>query len=87
MNSNLHVYPSPEILAEALADEIIILFDQHPFPIFHVAISGGKTPNLLFAALAGKYAHSPIWKNIHFWWVDERMVPWQDTESNYGSAR
>lgn len=87
MTPHLHIYPSPAALAETLADQLIILFDQHPFPLFHIAISGGKTPNLLFTALARKYAHSPMWKNIHFWWVDERMVPTQDAESNYGTAQ
>ncbi|MGE5395018.1 MAG: 6-phosphogluconolactonase [Candidatus Saccharibacteria bacterium] len=86
MTPNLHIYPSPELLAEALADKLITFFDQHTAPVFHVAISGGKTPNLLFTILAGKYAHLPIWKNIHFWWVDERMVPFEDDESNYGTA-
>lgn len=87
MTPNLHIYPSPEVLANVLADELMTLFGQHPFPLFHIAISGGKTPNLLFIALAGKYAHSLIWKKIHFWWVDERMVPSYDAESNYGIAQ
>lgn len=87
MISNLHVYPSPESLAEALANELITLFGKNTDKIFHIALSGGKTPNLLFAVLAEKYARSPIWKNIHCWWVDERMVPSDDPESNYGTAR
>lgn len=87
MISNLHIYPSPEVLAEALAEKLMTVMGQHPFPLFHIAISGGKTPNLLFSALAGKYAHSMIWKNIHFWWVDERMVLPEDPDSNYGTAQ
>jgi 6-phosphogluconolactonase len=87
MNPNLHTYPTPEALAEALADELITLFGKSADKIFHLAISGGKTPNLLFMSLAEKYAHLPVWKTVHFWWVDERMVPSDDPESNYGTAR
>lgn len=86
MIPNLHIFESPEELAEQLADELINLFGQHKSGAFHLAISGGKTPNLLFTALAEKYAQSPVWENVHFWWVDERMVPANHPESNYGTA-
>lgn len=86
MTPNLHVFPSPEALAETLADKLMSLFGNSTSSAFHIAISGGTTPNLLFSALAGKYARSPIWNNIYFWWVDERMVPPDDADSNYGTA-
>lgn len=86
MVPNLHFYPSPEALSKMLAEDLISLFGKSTSSAFHIAISGGNTPNLLFTALAEKYARSPIWKSIHFWWVDERMVPPDDAESNYGTA-
>lgn len=48
-----------------------------------IALSGGSTPGVLFRMLPEKYSGVP-WKNATFFWVDERMVPAQSTESNYG---
>ncbi|HEY5511905.1 MAG TPA: 6-phosphogluconolactonase [Prolixibacteraceae bacterium] len=53
---------------------------------FDLAISGGSTPQIVFSALATKYADSPLWQKTHFWWVDERMVPPDHPESNFGVA-
>lgn len=53
---------------------------------YDIAISGGSTPQIVFSALATKYADSPLWQNSHFWWVDERMVPPDHPESNFGAA-
>ncbi len=53
---------------------------------FHLAISGGKTPDLLFSKLAKRFADSPFWQKLHIWWVDERMVVPTDPESNFGIA-
>lgn len=49
----------------------------------NVAISGGNTPKLLFKIIADEFADSD-WSNIRFFWVDERMVPMDSQESNYG---
>ena len=40
----------------------------------------------MFSALAEKFAESPLWQKVHFWWVDERMVPPDHPESNFGVA-
>ena len=52
----------------------------------YVAISGGNTPKLLFELLAEEYNTSIPWNNIQFYWVDERCVPPENEESNYGVA-
>ena len=55
---------------------------------FNLAISGGKTPIPLFRLLA-----EPVWRDrfawekINLYWVDERCVPPESPESNYGLAR
>ena len=49
----------------------------------NVALSGGSTPKLLFHTIAEKYTQ-PNWSKIRFFWVDERMVPQTDNESNFG---
>ncbi|MDR2916668.1 MAG: 6-phosphogluconolactonase [Tannerella sp.] len=49
----------------------------------NVALSGGSTPKLLFRIMAEEYRDTD-WSKVHFFWVDERMVPWKDAESNFG---
>lgn len=51
-----------------------------------VSLSGGSTPKLLFTVLAENYSDKVEWSRVHFFWGDERMVPPDDAESNYGEA-
>ena len=51
-----------------------------------VSLSGGSTPKLLFQVLAEEHANSVDWTKIHFFWGDERCVPPNDAESNFGEA-
>lgn len=87
MIQNLHIFKSPELLASQFAGQLMSWMENHSGDRFHLAISGGNTPNLLFSVLAEKYANSPCWQKIHFWWVDERMVSSDHPESNFGVAR
>ena len=84
---NLFILKSPEDLANKFADQLMEWVENHSGTTFHLAISGGKTPDLLFSTLASKYADSKYWQKVHFWWVDERMVPPTDPESNFGVAK
>ncbi len=84
--TDLHIFKNPEELADKFADQLMNCVETRSGNTFHLAISGGKTPNLLFSVLASKYADSPLWQKVHFWWVDERMVPPDHPESNFGMA-
>lgn len=54
----------------------------------HVALSGGGTPELLFALLAAPpYREQLSWPALHVWWGDERAVAPDHPQSNYGQAR
>lgn len=86
MSLNLNLYETPEKLAEELATQLMNWVENSPHPLFHLAISGGRTPDILFQALAEKYPDPKYWGKVHFWWVDERMVPPDDAESNYGKV-
>jgi 6-phosphogluconolactonase len=56
--------------------------------IAHVALSGGSTPQRLFQLLAQDPCREAVpWEAIHVYWGDERCVPPDDPESNYGQAR
>lgn len=83
-NTNLHIFKSPEELADRFSNLMMSWVENRSENAFHIAISGGKTPDLLFSVLASKYADSSAWQKVHFWWVDERMVPSTHTESNFG---
>jgi 6-phosphogluconolactonase len=53
---------------------------------FTVALSGGSTPKTLYSMLADHkepYRAQLPWKNIHFFWTDERHVPPDHFDSNY----
>ncbi|GMN09198.1 6-phosphogluconolactonase [Croceitalea sp. MTPC9] len=50
---------------------------------FHVALSGGSTPKIVFDVLALEYGTKIDWSKIHFYWGDERCVPPTDEQSNY----
>lgn len=54
---------------------------------FHWALSGGSTPKALFALLAmPEWAGRFDWKRVHLWWSDERNVPPDSPDSNFGMA-
>lgn len=84
---DLFIYSSSEELASMFAERLMNWIQESTGNTFHLAISGGKTPGLLFLALVRKYSNSPLWQKVHFWWADERMVPPTDPESNFGVAK
>ena len=51
----------------------------------HIALSGGSTPLAIFKQLA-LATNADEWSNVHLYWGDERCVPPEDLESNYGAA-
>src|SRR5581483_4413932 len=53
-----------------------------------VALSGGSTPKGLFDLLAQPpYRDRVNWRQLGIYWGDERCVPPDDPESNYGMAK
>jgi 6-phosphogluconolactonase len=89
LNTSVVIFSSPHELAEKFAEEFIQLADDAltEGKLFTVALSGGTTPGLLFSILGDKFSDSVLWKNVHFFWCDERCVPPDDPESNFGTAK
>jgi 6-phosphogluconolactonase len=55
---------------------------------FAVALSGGETPRALYRLLARQqFSQKVPWRRVHLYWGDERCVPPEDAQSNYGVAR
>ena len=50
---------------------------------FTFVLSGGSTPKQLYTLLADSpYRESIPWEKIHFFWGDERAVPFEDSRNN-----
>lgn len=52
---------------------------------FVVALSGGSTPNAMYAALE-RMRNTIDWSKVHLFWGDERSVPPNHPDSNYHAA-
>jgi 6-phosphogluconolactonase len=54
---------------------------------FRVALSGGTTPNAVYPLLCSEPRVGRVdWSRVEFFWGDERAVPPDDPESNFGTA-
>lgn len=85
----LRVFPGPPELARAAAAELLrrARGSVRHRGAFDVALAGGRTPVALYEALAsGAAARSDLWRHVHVFWGDERVVPPEDRASNYGTA-
>jgi 6-phosphogluconolactonase len=86
MTPEIVVLPDPTALAHEAADRFVALTRSAiaSYGRFTVALSGGSTPKLLYAQLV----RQPIeWRHVHVFWGDERCVPPDHPDSNYGLAQ
>ncbi len=92
MKPDIKIFTRPEIMAESLAEEFYRYVNERLITRnnLNIALSGGNTPVLFFKYLCGfdqQKANKMDWRKIHFFWGDERCVPPDHEESNYGTAR
>jgi len=88
MNSSLHIYPNAQILVQKLTDvlkELIGRTNKNKKGIF-IALSGGNTPRLWFDNLTAEKDRIE-WSRLHVFWGDERCVPPDHPDSNYGLTK
>ena len=86
--TNIKLFANPTGVATAFAKDFadwVAVFPGSRSRI-SVALSGGSTPQLLYQLWAAEYADQIAWNRIHFFWGDERCVPPENEESNYGVA-
>jgi 6-phosphogluconolactonase len=56
--------------------------------LFALCLSGGSTPKALYQRLAQEPFRSAFpWEKTHFFWGDERFVPKDDPQSNFGMVK
>jgi 6-phosphogluconolactonase len=81
----LHIAESTQELSQNLA-AFISNFIQDTLQeqeIFTLVLSGGNTPKQLYTLLAKEpYRIMIPWERVHFFWGDERAVPFEDDRNN-----
>jgi len=86
MPPNCHVSPDKANAARAAAEHILQSLGAalSERPSATLAVSGGSTPKLMFEAMA---AAEFGWRRVHLFWADERCVPPDHPDSNFGMTR
>jgi 6-phosphogluconolactonase len=80
-------FESPATLAKSVAEWLCALA-QASERSFAVCLSGGATPRQMYERLATPAIASRFpWSRVHWFWGDERFVPHDHPDSNYGMAR
>lgn len=90
--AHLTVCPDAEAVAAAAAERLTILIAQAvaAHGAARVSLTGGSTPRRLYELMgdAGHPWRACIdWMRLHLYWGDERHVPPDHPDSNYGMAR
>ncbi|CAA9307427.1 MAG: 6-phosphogluconolactonase, eukaryotic type, partial [uncultured Chloroflexia bacterium] len=87
--TNIQVFEDAELTPGTA--EYIVLAAQRAIADrgrFSLALSGGSTPRPVYELLAQAPFREQIdWSRTHVWWGDERCVPPDDPQCNYGLAR
>jgi len=87
--TSFSVHPDPGAVAVATADRLVATaraaIDERG--IFRVALSGGGTPKQVYPLLLEPGRRGAVdWRRVEFFWGDERAVPPDHPESNFGVA-
>ncbi|MFN2493003.1 MAG: 6-phosphogluconolactonase [Pyrinomonadaceae bacterium] len=85
--ANVFVFDTSEQLALAAAQRFVdyshaSILDHN---LFSVSLAGGQTPRRVYELLASEPFNSAVaWPSVHLFFGDERCVPPDNPESNYG---
>lgn len=83
------VLPTKDDVARKGAEELVAAAGESigAGRTFSVALAGGSTPLGMFKLLAAEPFRSQVsWGKVSFYWSDERCVPPDHPDSNYGAA-
>ena len=86
------VFDGPDALSRATAEYFLDRAQAAAKAngVARIAISGGSTPKRTFELLANpaeKFKDAMPWAQIELYWVDERVVPPDNVDSNYRMTR
>jgi 6-phosphogluconolactonase len=82
------VFDDAEALAVAVADAFVAAAAAASHRPFAVALAGGSTPKRLYELLAAPPRRDRVrWEDVELFFGDERAVPPEHPDSNYGMAK
>jgi 6-phosphogluconolactonase len=85
--AHIEAVPDADALAHRAAEWITSLAAESRGR-FAICLSGGSTPRRLYQLLAQPpFRDRMPWDRVHWFWGDERFVPWGHPDSNYGMAQ
>ena len=85
--AKLEILADPEALSHRVADWLLDMATAKD-GAFAISLSGGSTPKQLYERLAEPpYREAFPWSRTHWFWGDERFVPYDDALSNYRMVR
>jgi len=85
----IEIYTDTESLSHAAAGRIVSILEERLAGNEYatLVLTGGRTPKPVYELFASPpYSDRIDWGRIHFFWGDERCVPPEDPESNFGMA-
>jgi 6-phosphogluconolactonase len=86
--ARLEILADAEAVARHVAHWLVERIAAQRGRPFAIALSGGSTPRRLYELLAGQpYRATLPWERVHWFWGDERFVPYDSPESNYRMVR
>lgn len=85
MFMELHIYPTPENVIEALARFIMLTVNNAigKKGFCHFVLTGGNSPKKLYELLASESCRNLVdWSKVFFYFGDERYVPFLHKDNN-----
>ncbi len=87
MIGHIEVLADPPSVARHAAEWMTALALAAP-GLFRVSLSGGSTPKALYELLASDdFIGRFPWERVHWYWGDERFVPYDHPDSNFRMTR
>ncbi len=84
--TSVYVLPDENKVVGALTERLVRLVTTSHGPV-SVALAGGTTPMRTYQSWKDLFSDDPqCWQNLYFFWGDERCVPPDHPESNYGGV-
>lgn len=89
MSYKLNILETPVEVAKSFAEDFKETVEKNikEKGECNISLSGGSTPKLLFDVLGKDYSDKIDWTKVNFFWGDERCVPPNDEQSNYGMTK
>jgi 6-phosphogluconolactonase len=85
---NTELMADAEATARAAAEHLLAMTERAEGDRVAICLSGGSTPKRLYALLASPgFVERVPWARIHWFFGDDRVVPWEDPLSNVRMVR